>query len=85
MGTGLVNPTHLLFLAVLALLLFGAKRLPEIGRALGGGLREFKSSVAGVDGATEAIEEPNEIRSAVSSEVDETRPVRLEVAAGQDG
>ena len=49
MGAGLANPTHLIFLAILALLLFGAKRLPEIGRSLGTGLNEFKSSVTGLE------------------------------------
>jgi sec-independent protein translocase protein TatA len=34
-------------LLLLALLLFGAKRLPEIGRSLGTGMREFKDSVSG--------------------------------------
>jgi sec-independent protein translocase protein TatA len=34
-------------LLILALLLFGAKRLPEIGRSLGSGMREFKDSVSG--------------------------------------
>jgi TatA/E family protein of Tat protein translocase len=48
MGTGLLQPIHLLFLLVLALLLFGAKRLPEIGRSLGVGMREFKDSVSGI-------------------------------------
>lgn len=47
MGTGLFTPTHLIFLFLLALLLFGAKRLPEIGRGLGVGMREFKDSVSG--------------------------------------
>jgi sec-independent protein translocase protein TatA len=44
---GLDNPVHLALLAVILLLLFGAKRLPEIGRSLGGGLREFKQSING--------------------------------------
>jgi sec-independent protein translocase protein TatA len=48
MGTGILQPTHLIFLLLLALLLFGAKRLPEIGRSLGTGMREFKDSVSGV-------------------------------------
>jgi sec-independent protein translocase protein TatA len=52
MGSGLLQPTHLIFLLVLALLLFGAKRLPEIGRSLGVGMREFKDSVTGVQEAT---------------------------------
>jgi sec-independent protein translocase protein TatA len=52
MGSGLLQPTHLIFLLILALLLFGAKRLPEIGRSLGVGMREFKDSVTGVQEAT---------------------------------
>ena len=44
---GSVGPTEIILLLLLALLLFGAKRLPEIGRALGTGMREFKDSVTG--------------------------------------
>ncbi len=44
--TGWTSPTHLVALLLIALLLFGAKRLPEIGRSLGNGMREFKDSVA---------------------------------------
>ena len=44
---GLDNPIHIAFLVVILLLLFGAKRLPEIGRSLGSGMREFKQSVTG--------------------------------------
>jgi sec-independent protein translocase protein TatA len=43
-GTG-----EIILLLLLALLLFGAKRLPEIGRSLGRGMREFKDSVTGND------------------------------------
>ena len=43
--TGLTSPTHIIIILLLALLLFGAKRLPEIGRSLGSGMREFKESV----------------------------------------
>jgi sec-independent protein translocase protein TatA len=42
---GLTNPMHLVLLLGIALCLFGAKRLPEIGRSLGSGMREFKDSV----------------------------------------
>jgi sec-independent protein translocase protein TatA len=44
---GLDNPIHIVFIVVILLLVFGAKRLPEIGRSLGGGMREFKDSVSG--------------------------------------
>src|SRR5262249_22795921 len=44
---GLDNPLHIVFLVVILLLVFGARRLPEIGRSLGSGMREFKQSVTG--------------------------------------
>jgi sec-independent protein translocase protein TatA len=44
---GLENPTHWIPIVVILLLLFGAKRLPEIGRSLGSGMREFKQSITG--------------------------------------
>jgi sec-independent protein translocase protein TatA len=44
---GLDNPVHLAFLFMLLLLVFGAKRLPELGRSLGAGLRGFKESING--------------------------------------
>ena len=44
-----VGPWEIILLLLLALLLFGAKRLPEIGRSMGKGLREFKDSVSGKD------------------------------------
>jgi sec-independent protein translocase protein TatA len=44
---GLDNPIHIAFILVLLLLVFGAKRLPEMGRSLGGGLRGFKESISG--------------------------------------
>ena len=65
MGLELFTPMHLLFLGILALLLFGPKRLPEIGRSLGNGIREFKSSVDDL-GVTDALHSANEVRSAVS-------------------
>ena len=42
-----IGPLEIAGLLLLALLLFGAKRLPEIGRSLGTGMREFKDSVSG--------------------------------------
>jgi sec-independent protein translocase protein TatA len=45
---GNIGPWEIILLLLLALLLFGAKRLPEIGRSLGSGMREFKDSVSGV-------------------------------------
>ncbi len=44
---GSIGAPEIIGLLLLALLLFGAKRLPEIGRSLGSGMREFKDSVTG--------------------------------------
>jgi sec-independent protein translocase protein TatA len=46
---GLDNPIHIAFLFVLLLLVFGAKRLPELGRSLGAGMRGFKETITGQD------------------------------------
>jgi sec-independent protein translocase protein TatA len=45
---GNIGAPEIIGLLLLALLLFGAKRLPEIGRSLGSGMREFKDSVSGM-------------------------------------
>lgn len=42
-----IGATELIIILVIVLVLFGAKRLPELGRSLGGGMREFKDSVTG--------------------------------------
>jgi len=44
---GNIGGVEIVGLLIIALLLFGAKRLPEIGRSLGSGMREFKDSVTG--------------------------------------
>ncbi|MEX2646104.1 MAG: twin-arginine translocase TatA/TatE family subunit [Gaiellaceae bacterium] len=53
---------EILVLLLVALLIFGPKRLPEMGRSLGRGLREFKDSVTGKDDAVDEV--PAELPSA---------------------
>jgi sec-independent protein translocase protein TatA len=43
------QPTHLIFIFIVALLVLGPKRLPEVGRSLGKGLRDFKGAMAGIE------------------------------------
>jgi sec-independent protein translocase protein TatA len=50
---GLDNPIHIAFVLVLLLLVFGAKRLPEMGKSMGEGLRGFKDAIS-ADGGVEA-------------------------------
>ena len=45
----LLTPTHLMVVAVVVLILFGGKKLPELGKGLGEGLRGFKEGMKGVD------------------------------------
>ncbi len=48
---GIENPVHLLFLGAVALLVLGPKRLPDLAKALGNGIREFRESISdGEDG-----------------------------------
>ena len=51
---GLDNPIHIAFVLVLLLIVFGAKRLPEMGQSLGHGLRGFKEAISG-DGVHEHL------------------------------
>ncbi len=53
---GLDNPIHIAFLLILLLLVFGAKRLPEMGRSLGDGMRGFKDALSGE--GTEPVAQP---------------------------
>lgn len=54
-----LGPSEIILIAVLLLILFGAKKLPEIGKALGKGLREFKSATKEITNPITS-EEPKE-------------------------
>lgn len=61
---GIENPVHLLFIAAVALIVLGPKRLPELARALGQGIREFRESMS-------AGAEQGSVRSEAREEKDE--------------
>ena len=68
---GFIGMPEILLLGLVALLLFGPKRLPEMGRGLGKGLREFKDSVTGDHGHEHGfdiskLEVPGELTAAPS-------------------
>jgi len=54
MFEGLLQPTHLLLVLAIALLIFGPKKLPELGSGLGKGIRGFKDAVRGVAEGSDA-------------------------------
>jgi sec-independent protein translocase protein TatA len=48
MVEGLLQPTHLILILVIALILFGPRKLPELGQGLGKGIRGFKDALKGI-------------------------------------
>ncbi len=57
MFSGLESPAHLIIVLVVAMLVLGPKRLPQVGRSLGSGIRQFKASLEGKD-EEEASDKP---------------------------
>lgn len=58
MLTGILEPTHLVIILIVALVFLGPKRLPDAGRAIGQGLNEFKRSLSGEHHYNSQIAEP---------------------------
>ncbi len=57
---GFIGLPELIVLGIVVLLVFGPKRLPEMGRSLGRGMREFKDSVSG-DSSKDQLAIPEEL------------------------
>ncbi len=77
---GLDNPLHIAFLLILLLLVFGAKRLPEMGRSLGSGMRGFKDSLSGED-THASLATPQEPLTTAAPVASQATPVREPVMA----
>ncbi len=56
MFSGLESPFHLLIVLVIAILVLGPKRIPEVARSLGSGIRHFRNALSGEDPETEEDE-----------------------------
>ncbi len=65
-----IQPWHIIVLLIIVLLLFGAKRLPEIGRSLGSSAREFKKGISGDEPPTAAVPPPDVPKEPVDSPQD---------------
>src|ERR1700727_3090796 len=70
----IVQPTHLLLILLAALIVLGPKRLPEVGRSLGRGLRDFRHGMSGVQAEArgmfgEITGEPSELPDAAAVSV----------------
>jgi sec-independent protein translocase protein TatA len=72
-----VGPLELAIVLIIALVIFGPRKLPELGRSLGRGIREFRSSVSGKDEDEREPEQQAELESAS----EDAEPVEGEVVA----
>jgi sec-independent protein translocase protein TatA len=70
-----VGPLEVAIVLIIALLIFGPKRLPELGRSMGRGIREFRSSISGKDDDDEESSQPARIEGAEQP----SEPVETEV------
>jgi sec-independent protein translocase protein TatA len=75
---GLFQPIHLLIIAGIALLVFGPKKLPELGRGLGDGIRGFKAAMSADDKPVTTVKS-EEVKPATKPEA--TNPAATEEAA----
>ena len=73
MNFGNIGPLELLMILVIVLVIFGAKRVPEIGASIGRGIREFKRNISDVD---RQIREPE--RDERTDRLNQGEPVRRE-------
>ena len=87
-GTDILQPTHIILILLVALVVLGPKRLPEVGRSLGRGLRDFKAGISGVQDEArgmfhDALDEPSEPPedSAVSMVAEPMAPATAETCA----
>ena len=76
-----IGATELIIVLVIVLIIFGPKRLPSLGRSLGGGMREFKDSVTGKnkdDDEPDVIEGPDRsnVTTATAADDEETETAR---------
>jgi len=74
---GLDNPLHIAILLIILLLVFGAKRLPELGRSLGTGMRGFKESISGESHDTGHVEQLTATPVEPESEVPVAEPIAV--------
>jgi sec-independent protein translocase protein TatA len=85
MALGILSPVHVAFLLVILVLLFGAKRLPELGSSLGSGLRDFKDSLEGKDAHAQvaSVVDANASTRPIAPALEPAPPLGAQTSAAQ--
>jgi sec-independent protein translocase protein TatA len=81
MFTGLESPAHLILVLAIVLLLFGAKRIPELAKGLGTGIKEFREGISSSDDAKPEVSEMSHHKGRRESEARDDETLRTH--AGQ--
>jgi sec-independent protein translocase protein TatA len=68
MFTGLASPSHLIIVLIIILLLFGAKRIPELAKGLGSGIKELREGVSASDDTTPEVPESEKTHGEAGNE-----------------
>jgi sec-independent protein translocase protein TatA len=76
-----IGPLELAIVLIIALVIFGPKRLPDLGRSLGKGMREFKDSISGKDDDDDDLERAKLEMQAQQPQPADPEPVEGEVVA----
>jgi sec-independent protein translocase protein TatA len=88
MFEGLFQPMHLIIILVIAILIFGPRKLPELGKGLGKSIREFKKAMEGinkdVDVTPEVKETPKEITAPTAMEMKQETAAKKTVEAKKE-
>ena len=72
----LFTPTHLMIVALVAIVLFGGKKLPELGKGLGEGMKGFKDGLKGIDDEPNAKTKPGETAHTVTPKAADETPTK---------
>ena len=74
-----VGPLEIAIVLIIVLIIFGPKRLPELGRSMGRGIREFKGSLSGDDEKDDVDDKRAELEASKAKEATPAEPVEGEV------
>jgi sec-independent protein translocase protein TatA len=74
-----IGPLEIAIVLVIVLIIFGPKRLPELGKSLGRGIREFRGSIGGDDDKDDVEDKRAELKASQAAEAKPAEPVEGEV------